>query len=355
MERKFRRIGVLTSGGDASGMNSAIRAVVRAGIENGTEVIGINMGYKGLIENDMKVMSLRDVSNILQIGGTMLYSDRCDRFRTLEGQKEAAETCRKNQIDGIVAIGGDGTFRGARDLTAQGIPCIGVPATIDNDITSTDYTIGFDTALDTVIQMVDRLRDTCESHARADVVEVMGRGAGYLALYSGVAVGATEIILKEEPFDENELCEKMLRSKTQGKRNFIIMVSENMGPKFAEELAPKIEEKTGIETRFARLAHVQRGGVPTYRDRTISSMMGYEAVKLLFEGKSNLVVCQRDNKITSMDINYALILDRMYKNKLTEEEIKAISPEDFKTMKAICDEKLASFHEIYNLNKKISI
>ena len=206
---KFRRIGVLTSGGDAPGMNAAVRAVTRTAIQCGVEVMGIYEGYKGLIYENMKLFSNRDVSNIINIGGTLLYSDRCLEFKTEEGMQKAIETCRKNQIDGIVAIGGDGTFRGATDLTARGIPTIGIPGTIDNDITSTDYSIGFDTAMNTVIEMVDRLRDTCESHARCNVVEVMGRNAGYIALETGIAVGASAIVTREIPFDEAKAIQKI--------------------------------------------------------------------------------------------------------------------------------------------------
>ena len=359
-EKKFRRIGVLTSGGDASGMNPAVRAVTRAALANGSEVMGIFMGYKGLIENEIKLLNERDVSNLLNVGGTKLYSDRCDEFKYLEGQKKAAQTCIDNNIDGIITIGGDGTFRGARDLTKLGIPCIGIPATIDNDITSTDYSIGFDTALNTVIEMVDRLRDTCESHARCNVVEIMGRGAGYLALYAGMAVGATAVILAEEPFDEDKLIEKMLNSKKNDKRNFIILVSENMPKGFSENLIKVIEERTKaadafVETKFARLAHVQRGGVPTYRDRVIPTMMAKKAVDLLYEGKSNLVVCQRHDEITYMDIDFALELDRMFKGKMTAEERAALKPEDVAEMEKICAEKRAHFDMMYKINEIVSI
>ncbi len=357
---KFRRIGVLTSGGDASGMNPAVRAVTRAAIANGSEVMGIYKGYKGLIDNELKLLDVRDVSNLLDVGGTKLYSDRCDEFRYIEGQMKAAETCRKNDIDGIVAIGGDGTFRGARDLTKLGIPCVCIPATIDNDITSTDYSIGFDTALNTVIDMVDRLRDTCESHARCNIVEIMGRGAGYLALYAGMAVGATAVILAEKPYSEDALIDKMLNAKKNGKRNFIILVSENMPKGFSENLVKVIEERTKaadafIETKFARLAHVQRGGVPTYRDRVIPTLMGQKAVDLLYEGKSNLVVNYRHDVVSYMDIDFALELDRMYKGKMTDEERAALSAEDIAKMEAICAEKRTHFDMMYEINENISI
>ncbi len=351
---KFRRIGILTSGGDAPGMNPCFRALTRAILANGSQAMGIRRGYKGLIDNDMKLLNDRDVSNIINVGGTALYSDRCAEFKTEEGIQRAIQTCRENEIDGIIAIGGDGTFRGARDLTDRGIPCIGVPGTIDNDISSTDYTIGFDTALNTVVQMVDRLRDTCESHARCDVVEVMGNGSGYLALYAGIAVGATAVITKEIPFDEDALVAKMLESKFNQKRNFIIIVSENMGKDFSENLAKKIEERTKIETKHARLSHVQRGGSPTQRDRMTASLMAYKAVELLYEGKSNLVICERDGEITSMDISFALDFDKYYKGKLSSEELEKIPQESLAKMEEMAKKKKEKFLEVYKVNDIIS-
>ena len=353
-EKKFRRIGILTSGGDAPGMNPCYRALTRAIIANGSEAMGIRRGYKGLIDNDMKLLNDRDVSNIINSGGTALFSDRCLEFKTEEGMQRAIKNCRDNQIDGIIAIGGDGTFRGARDLTDRGIPCIGVPATIDNDISSSDYTIGFDTALNTIVEMVDRLRDTCESHARCDVVEVMGNGSGYLAIYAGIAVGATAVVTKEIPFDEEALVEKMLTSKANQKRNFIIIVSENMGKEFSESLAKRIEEKTKIETKHARLSHVQRGGSPTQRDRMTASRMAFEAVELLFEGKSNLVICENEGVISSLDISFALEFDKYYKGKLSPEEIAKIAPDDLKKMEAMAKKKRESFMRVYHINEVIS-
>lgn len=352
--KKFRRIGILTSGGDAPGMNPCYRALTRAILAHGSQAMGIRRGYKGLIVNDMKLLNDRDVSNIINIGGTALYSDRCKEFTTEEGMKRAVETCHDNEIDGIIVMGGDGTFRGARDLTDRGIPCIGVPCTIDNDISSTDYTIGFDTALNTVVQMVDRLRDTCESHARCDVVEVMGNGSGYLALYAGIAVGATAVITKEIPFDEEALVEKMLASKAANKRNFIIVVSENMGKEFSEGLAKRIEEKTKIETKHARLSHVQRGGSPTQRDRMTASLMAFKAVELLYEGKSNLVICEREGEIGYMDIDFALDFDKFYKGKFTDEEIAKIPPEDLAKMEEMAKKKRDKFLEVYRINDVIS-
>ena len=350
---KFRRIGVLTSGGDAPGMNAAVRAVTRTAIQCGVEVMGIYEGYKGLIYENMKLFSNRDVSNIINIGGTLLYSDRCLEFKTEEGMQKAIETCRKNQIDGIVAIGGDGTFRGATDLTARGIPTIGIPGTINNDITSTDYSIGFDTAMNTVIEMVDRLRDTCESHARCNVVEVMGRNAGYIALETGIAVGASAIVTREIPFDEAKAIQKIKESKASGKRNFIVIVAEGV-PDFAEGFAKRIQEETGIETKFARLAHVVRGGNPSLRDRLTASRMGEAAVKLLLDGKSNLIVRERDSKICTIDITLGQMIDRMYKGTLKDHDLDNYSEAEIEEMKAFCKMRADEFAELYNTADVIS-
>ncbi len=350
---KFRKIGVLTSGGDAPGMNAAVRAVTRSAIERGVEVVGIYKGYRGLIDNEMKKFSYRDVSGILSEGGTALYSDRCHRFRYLEGQQAAAQTCRENGIDGVIVIGGDGTFRGGVDLTAQGIPTIGIPATIDNDITSTDYTIGFDTAVNTSLSMIDRLRDTCESLARANVVEVMGRDAGYIALEVGIACGAIGIAIKEIPFNEDELIEKILAGQKSGKRHYIILVSEGLGD-YSERLAKIIPEKTGVETRFARLAHVVRGGSPTLRDRMLATRMGDKAVECLLSGESNLVMCESNGTIEPMDIRYALKLDNMYKNKLKEGDLNGYSLADITEMRRITAEKHAYIQNLYEMADRLS-
>jgi 6-phosphofructokinase 1 len=345
--KEFKRIGVLTSGGDAPGMNAAIRAVTRSALARGVEVMGIYRGYSGLISGDIHPLGLRDVSNCINHGGTMLYSDRCPEFKTPEGMQKAVETCRRLGIDGIVAIGGDGTFRGATDLTNHGIPCVGLPGTIDNDITSTDETIGFDTAMNTVIEMVDRLRDTCESHARCNVVEVMGRGAGDIALNTSIASGATAVAIPEVPFDEDAVIEKMKKSKKLGKRNFIIIVSEGMGHDLGPALTEKIEAVTGIETRFARLAHVVRGGTPTLRDRVLSSRMGEFAVAQLLEGRSDIVICLRNNEIVATDINYALVLDRMYKGKLKDGDLAPFTEAQVAEMRAFCEEKRTALASLY--------
>lgn len=351
----FKKIGILTSGGDAPGMNMAIRAVTRAALASGVEVMGVYRGYSGLIDGDIRPLAVRDVSNILNRGGTMLYSDRCPEFKTEEGMQKAIETCRKFGIEGLVTIGGDGTFRGATDLTARGIPCIGLPGTIDNDITSTDETIGFDTAMNTVLDMVDRLRDTCESHARCNVVEVMGRNAGDISLQSALAVGATAAVIPEMPFDEEELFVKIHHNRELGKRNFIVVVCEGMGSDYAPGLTQRIEERTGVVTKFARLAHVVRGGRPTLRDRVLASMMGEAAVDALLAGKSNLVACVRHSEIVMTDIKYALILDRMYKNKLRDGDLDDFSAEDIARMKAHCAERRTALEQKYRALNRLGL
>ena len=353
--KKFRRIGVLTSGGDAPGMNAAIRAVTREAIFRGVEVMGIMRGYSGLIDGDIKPFSVRDVSNCLNHGGTMLYSDRCPEFQTAEGMAKAIATCEKFLIDGIVAIGGDGTFRGAQDLTRHGIPCIGIPGTIDNDVTSTEFTVGFDTAMNTTLDLVDKLRDTCESHARCNVVEVMGRGAGDIALETAVASGATAVAIPEIPFDADAAIAKIRASRALGKRTFIVIVSEGMGSDFAPELAKRIQAETGVETKFARFAHIVRGGVPTLRDRLLATRMGQRAVEELFLGNSNLVVCERAGKIVTADINYALTLDRLYKGKAKPEELALYSESEIAEMKAVGDKKRELFASLYSCVDRICL
>ena len=354
--KTFRRIGVLTSGGDAPGMNAAIRAVTRAALDRGVEVMGVYRGYSGLIDGDIKPLGLRDVSNIINHGGTILYSDRCPEFKTEEGMRRAVETCEKFGIDGIVAIGGDGTFRGATDLTMHGIPCVGLPGTIDNDITSTDHTIGYDTAMNTVIELVDKLRDTCESHARASVIEVMGRGAGDIALNTGIASGATAVIIPEfMPFDEQALFEKVEKSRALGKRNFIILVSEGVGSDYAPGLTERLEAVTGVEARFARFAHIVRGGSPTLRDRVMSSQMGVFAVDELLRGHSDIVICERHGKIVATDIRYALILDRMYKNKLKDGDLDGFTEHQLEKMRAHVEEKRQKMKELYDMETRIGL
>ena len=354
MSIEFKRIGILTSGGDAPGMNAAIRSVVRTALARGVEVMGIYRGYRGLIEGDIKPLDMRSVSNIMNHGGTMLYSDRCPEFKTEAGMKAAIDNCRRFGIDGIISIGGDGTFRGATDLTEHGVPCVALPGTIDNDITSTDYSIGFDTAVNTTIEMVDRLRDTCESHARCNVVEVMGRDAGDIALLTAISVGASAVAIKEIPFDKESVIASLKRSRESGKRNFIIMVAEGAGDGFGESLTKEVEERTGIETRFARLAHVVRGGSPTLRDRLLGSRVGAYAVEKLLAGESNLVICERKGDITSMNIGEALILDRMYKDKLKDGDLEKFSKETVEWMRDFCHKKFEKFKKLYDLAYEIS-
>lgn len=301
----MKSIAVLTSGGDAPGMNPAVRAVVRTACQRGIKVYGVDRGYTGLINGDIHEMNLRSVSDIITRGGTILYSARCPEFKTEEGLQKAVSTCKKFGIDGMVIIGGDGSFRGARDLSLRGIPCIGLPGTIDNDISCTDYTIGYDTCLNTIVQMVDRIRDTSESHDRCTVVEVMGRGAGYLALEAGIAVGATSIIVPEVEYDiERDVIARIREFQKTGKKHFIVIVAEGVGG--TTEIAKKIEAETGVESRATILGHVQRGGSPTARDRIMASQMGSRAVDLLTQGIGNRVVGIKDNKIVDFDIFEAL-------------------------------------------------
>ncbi len=310
----MKTIAVLTSGGDAPGMNAAVRAVFRTGCENGARVLGIRRGYAGLMEGDMYEMNLRSVSDIIHRGGTILYSARSKKFCTEEGMQEAIEICKQNGIEGIVVIGGDGSFRGARDLSLRGINCVGVPGTIDNDISCCDYTIGYDTCLNTIMDMVDRLRDTTESHDRCTIVEVMGRRAGYLALNAGIAVGATSIILPELEFDiQKDIIDRMRRTQKTGKKHFIIVVAEGVNDKLVEQgingvsaLAKYIEHNLGVESRASILGHVQRGGSPSVKDRVVASRMGSYAAHLLLNGIGNRVVAMQKEEILDFDIFEAL-------------------------------------------------
>ena len=306
----MKTIGVLTSGGDAPGMNAAIRSIVRAAAYMGMTVKGIKRGYNGLIENNIVDLDIRSVSDIIQRGGTVLYTARCPRFTTEEGMQEAIKNCKVNGIEGLIVIGGDGSFRGARDLSLRGIPCIGIPGTIDNDIPSTEYTIGFDTAMNTVVEMVDKLRDTACSHERCSVVEVMGHGAGDIALQCGLAVGATAIIVPEIGFNLQSVIDKILETQKNGRNHFIIVVSEGLCD--ATQLAKLLQEATGIETRATILGHIQRGGNPTLRDRVVASKMGYAAVELLSKGFGNRVIGLKDNKIVDYDIFEALNMVKVF-------------------------------------------
>lgn len=310
-----KSIAVLTSGGDAPGMNAAVRAVVRIGLNFGMKVYGVMRGYNGLLTGDLKEMNMRSVSDIMQHGGTALYTARSPEFNTPAGVEKAANMCREKGIEGVVVIGGDGSFRGARDLTNAGINCIGVPGTIDNDIACTDYTIGYDTALNTAMEMIDRIRDTTESHDRCSVVEVMGRRCGDIALNTGVAVGALTTLVPEIPYDfHRDVLDRIRLAQSTGKRHYIIVVAEGVGN--TEELAQRIQRHTGIETRATILGHVQRGGAPTLRDRVVASRMGYHAAELLFNGIGNRVVAMKGEQIVDFDITEALNMPRTFDEKM---------------------------------------
>ena len=307
MSEQIRTIGVLTSGGDAPGMNAAIRAVVRTAISKGLKVKGIMRGYAGLLNEEIVDMDTKSVADIIQRGGTILYTARCEEFRTAEGQKKGAEICKKHGIDGLVVIGGDGSFQGAQKLSHLGINTIGVPGTIDLDIACTDYTIGFDTAVNTAMEAIDKIRDTSTSHERCSIIEVMGRNAGYIALWCGIANGAEDILLPEKyDGDEQRLINHIKETRKKGKKHHIVINAEGIGK--SQELAAKIEKETGMETRATILGHLQRGGSPTCKDRVYASVMGAYAVDLLKEGKSNRVVAYSNGKYIDYEIDEALAM-----------------------------------------------
>ena len=310
-----KSIAVLTSGGDAPGMNAAVRAVVRAGINKGMRVYGVYRGYNGLLNGDVQEMNLRSVSDIIGFGGTMLYTARSEEFATPAGIKKAADFCRSIDVSGVVVIGGDGSFKGARALTNAGINCIGIPGTIDNDIACSEYTVGFDTAMNTALQMVDRIRDTAQSHDRCSIGEVMGRRCGDIALQTGIATGATAILVPEIPYNiERDVIQRIVNTQKTGKKHFIVVVAEGVGK--VAELANYIENRLGIETRATILGHVQRGGSPTLRDRVVASEMGFRAVELLEKNLGNRVVAMKDGKIVDLDINEALDMQRVFDEDL---------------------------------------
>ena len=312
-----KKIGVLTSGGDAPGMNAAIRAVVRTAVYNGIEVVGIKRGYNGLINGDFIEMDARSVGETLQKGGTILQTARCKEFREIEGVRKGIQKAREAGIDGLIVVGGDGSFRGARDLSREGLPTIAMPGTIDNDISCSEYTIGYDTCLNTVIQAVDKLRDTCSSHERCSVVEVMGRGAGYIAIEAAIACGAEVVLIPEVPYDlQRDVIDVIENGKKRGKQHNIIIVAEGVGG--VVEMSKVIEEKTGVEARATILGHVQRGGSPTVKDRVVASQMGAKSVELLLEGKSNRIVCMQKSEIVDVDIEEGLNM----KKSVSEDLVK---------------------------------
>ncbi len=305
MERKLKRIGILTSGGDAPGMNAAIRAAARTCVVHDITPIGIHRGYNGLIHSDVVELDARAVNGLTARGGTILYTARCEEFKTPEGVQTAANACRYLGLDGIVAIGGDGTFRGALELSRAGINTVGIPGTIDNDIGCTHYSIGFDTAANTAIEAIDKLSDTMQSHERTSVVEVMGRHAGHLAVYVGLSVGATAILLPEKPFDfDRDVAEHIREGKYRGKHHHLIIVAEGVGDTLG--IARRIEEELGLDTRVTIIGHIQRGGSPTARDRVMASRMGHFAIEQFVAGAVNRIVCYRDSKLVSTPIEEAL-------------------------------------------------
>ena len=306
---KVKTIGVLTSGGDAPGMNAAIRAAVRRGLQKGVQMKGILKGYDGLMNEEIIDMTARDVSDTIERGGTILYTARCAEMRTPEGQQKGAEICKKHGIDAIVVIGGDGSFKGAQKLAALGINTIGLPGTIDLDIACTDYTIGFDTAVNTAMEAIDKVRDTSTSHERCSIIEVMGRGAGHIALWCGLANGAEEILLPEKyDYDEQRLIDQVVNARKNGKQHYIIVNAEGIG--HSQSMAKRIEEATGVETRATILGHMQRGGSPTCKDRVYASTMGAMAVDLLCQGKTNRVVGYQHGEFVDFDIEEALAMKK---------------------------------------------
>lgn len=309
MAKEVKTIGVLTSGGDAPGMNAAIRAVVRQAITKGLEVKGIKRGYAGLLQEEIIDMHAQDVSDIIQRGGTILQTARCMDFTTPEGQQKGAEICKKHGIDGVVVIGGDGSFKGAQKLAEHGINTIGLPGTIDLDIASTEYTIGFDTAVNTAMEAIDKVRDTSTSHERCSIIEVMGLGAGYIALWCGIANGAEDILLPEKyNYDEQMIVNHIIENRKRGKKHHIIINAEGIG--HSTSMAKRIEAATGVETRATILGHMQRGGSPTCKDRVYASTMGAKAVDLLLEGKTNRVVGYRHGEFVDFDIDEALAMQK---------------------------------------------
>ena len=309
MENKIKRIGVLTSGGDSPGMNAAVRAVVRTAIASGVQCVGIRRGWQGLINSDFVQLDAASVGHIISRGGTMLYTARSKEFMTEEGRLKAVSTCKMLGLDGIVAIGGDGTFRGALQLSRLGIPVVGIPATIDNGIGCTNYTIGFDTACTTAIDCIDKLRDTMQSHERCSVVEVMGRNAGFLALYVGIAVGATAVLVPERELDfQRDVVERIRSARLAGSTHFMIVVAEGAGS--AVEIGKKIHEAVGIEPRVTVLGHIQRGGTPNARDRETATRMGYLAVKALVQGRGNSIIGTHEGEMVEIPIEEALEMKR---------------------------------------------
>lgn len=308
-------IGVLTSGGDAPGMNAAIRAVVRTGVYYGMKVMGIHRGYNGLIRGEIEEMSVSSVGDIVHRGGTVLHTARCEEFKTPEGQRKGISQLKRLGIEGLVVIGGDGSFRGAQALSRQGTPTVGLPGTIDNDINCTEYTIGFDTAVNTVLDAINKIRDTMASHERANIIEVMGRQCGDIALYAGIGGGAEHILVPEKPIDLDDVIDRIIEGKKRGKNSHIVLLAEGMDIT-AQQVQRVIEERAGVETRSTVLGHIQRGGNPSAFDRVLASRMGSRAVELLKDNIGNRIVSIRSNKIVDDDIEDALSMPPRFDDDL---------------------------------------
>ena len=356
---------VVTSGGDAPGMNAAVRAVTRKANAHGYMVLGSLGGYKGLVEDDFVVLDDRAVSNIVYKAGTILLTDRYKKIEQVEYQQVAVDNCKKLNAEAVVCIGGDGTFRGAVDLTNLGLLTICIPGTIDNDMTVTDYTIGFDTAMNSVLACADRLRDTCESHARCNVIEVMGRDCGEIALETAIALGAAGCAIPEESFDEDALIEKMHAMQADGKRNLLVIISEGMpalkvekqGVEFDVPYAEVLTKKliaNGFDAKFCRLAHIVRGGSPTLRDRTTASKMGAMAIDLIEEGKKNRVIIEKNGALQDMDVNFALATDKIRKNKIKAGDLDRFTAEEVAQMNAYVKAYKKSVSERYEMFNELA-
>ena len=356
---------VVTSGGDAPGMNAAVRAVTRKAYAHGYMVLGSLGGYKGLVEDDFVVLDDRAVSNIVYKAGTILLTDRYKKIEQVEYQQVAVDNCKKLNAEAVVCIGGDGTFRGAVDLTNLGLLTICIPGTIDNDMTVTDYTIGFDTAMNSVLACADRLRDTCESHARCNVIEVMGRDCGEIALETAIALGAAGCAIPEESFDEDALIEKMHAMQADGKRNLLVIISEGMpalkvekqGVEFDVPYAEVLTKKliaNGFDAKFCRLAHIVRGGSPTLRDRTTASKMGAMAIDLIEEGKKNRVIIEKNGALQDMDVNFALATDKIRKNKIKAGDLDRFTAEEVAQMNAYVEAYKKSVSERYEMFNELA-
>ena len=357
MSSKVRKIGILTSGGDSPGMNGVIRAVVRKALNENIKVVGIYEGYKGLVEGNFVKLDTKAVTNKINVSGSFLYSSRCKEFETPEGMEKALANCASQGIDAVIAIGGDGTFAGAEDLAKHGILAIGIPGTIDNDIIVSDYTIGFDSAINTTTQNLNCLRSTCETHSRLSIVETMGRHCGMLTLYAAIASGAAILAVPEIPFDEDDIISKVKEIRATGKRGMLCVICEGCrledGTKLSEHLFTRFKNETQIDATFEKFSHVVRGGLPTVRENVTASRMGVKAVELLMEGASSLVVVERYGDVQPVEIHFALATQRMYKGTLTDEEKAEFSEGRLNEMEALCRRRHQIMENLYKVSRDI--